>query len=259
MAPLRSRALCLALLAACASSRRPPPDAGGPAVLQRPPANSPPAATLGYAVALLEQKQFARFFEELTEPEVLKELKDRRLLEMAMGQLQAPAGGDPTLIFRKALAGTPRKHDEDTLVYATLEGQAPIILVRRQGQWFLGGRLPPSPPSDAITTAAGGTEFLYIRIPADISPIERGRRFEDPISAMLEEHHLGEVTGGGSMLKKSGGIEYVGIDVDVTDAKKAVPLLRKKLRELKAPKGTVIEQPHPGDDDARRMITHRVW
>jgi len=46
-------------------------------------------------------------------------------------------------------------------------------------------------------------------------------------------------------LTKDKQSEYVGVDVDVTGPQKAIPLLVAKLKEIGAPKGTVIEQHEP--------------
>ena len=100
-------------------------------------------------------------------------------------------------------------------------------------------------PVKAAHGAAPKTYFLYIKIPEQIMPEERGKKYEDPINQLLSQHRLGEVSGGGTMLTKDKQIEYVGVDVDVTDPQKAIPLLVAKLKEIGAPKGTVIEQNEP--------------
>ena len=87
--------------------------------------------------------------------------------------------------------------------------------------------------------------FLYVKIPAAIMPLERGEQYEDPLDEALRDAGVGEVTGGGSMMKPDGSIEYVGIDVDATDVKKAVGIIREVMVRQGAPEGTVIEQ---GDD-----------
>ena len=92
---------------------------------------------------------------------------------------------------------------------------------------------------------AGKTYLLYIKIPEQIMPEDRAKKYEDPINDLLSKHQLGEVSGGGTMLTKDKQIEYVGVDVDVTDPEKAIPLLVSKLKEIGAPKGTVIEQYEP--------------
>jgi len=76
-------------------------------------------------------------------------------------------------------------------------------------------------------------------------PLERARKYEDPLNEFLVSKGLGEVSGGGTMLTKEKKIEYIGIDVDVYDPDKATPLIVKKLRELGVPTGTVIEQSEP--------------
>ena len=99
----------------------------------------------------------------------------------------------------------------------------------------------PVSPKEA-RGADAKTYFLYIKIPEQIMPEERGKKYEDPINELLSHHRLGEVSGGGTMLTKDKRIEFVGVDVDVTDPQKAIPLLIAKLKEIGAPKGTVIEQ-----------------
>src|SRR5262245_6148600 len=84
--------------------------------------------------------------------------------------------------------------------------------------------------------------FLYVKIPAAIMPLDRGEHFEDPLDDALQEAGVGEVTGGGSMMKPDGGIEYVGIDVDVTDLEKALPIIREVMQRQGAPEGSVIEE-----------------
>jgi hypothetical protein len=85
-------------------------------------------------------------------------------------------------------------------------------------------------------------------------PIERGAKYEDPLDELLRQHRLGEVTGGGTGLTKDHRIDYVGIDIDVVDVSRALPLIQRKLREIGAPKGTIIEE-----TQEERVRTHPVW
>jgi len=101
------------------------------------------------------------------------------------------------------------------------------------------------PEVPEVSGATGTTYFLYVKIPEEIMPIDRGRKYEDPIHELLTKNKIGEVTGGGSMLKEGGGIKFVGVDVDTSDPEKAIPLLVSKLKEIGAPPGTVIEQYEP--------------
>lgn len=86
--------------------------------------------------------------------------------------------------------------------------------------------------------------FVYIKIPGDLDPMDRGELFEDPLQEALDKERLGEITGGGSQLadpNESGDeIEFCGIDVDLYDAIIGLALLRNELVRLKAPPGTVL-------------------
>jgi hypothetical protein len=113
---------------------------------------------------------------------------------------------------------------------------------------------PTAPPS-ASAEEKRPTIRLYVRIPGAIQPLDRSDRFESPLDALLRERKLGEVKGGGSALKPGGGIEYVGIDIDVYDVNAALPVIAQQLRDVKAPKGTTIEELR--DDEP--AIQHRVW
>ena len=88
--------------------------------------------------------------------------------------------------------------------------------------------------------------FVFIKIPYSIIPIERGEKYEDPVDDALTEAGVGEVTGGGSQLGEPNeagnrNIEWVGIDIDLTDLANGIPLLKSELKRLGAPAGTTIE------------------
>jgi hypothetical protein len=102
----------------------------------------------------------------------------------------------------------------------------------------------------AQTTAQDGadasTTFVFVKIPEPIMPIDRGEKYEDPLDSTLKKEALGEVTGGGSQLSEpdkdgSRHIEWVGIDVDLTDLTRGLPVLKAELKNLGAPSGTTIE------------------
>ncbi len=88
--------------------------------------------------------------------------------------------------------------------------------------------------------------FVFVKLPESIEPLERGRKYEDPLSAALERDNVGEITGGGSQLGElqpdgTRTIEWVGIDVELTDATRGLATLRAELKRLGAPPGTVME------------------
>jgi hypothetical protein len=92
--------------------------------------------------------------------------------------------------------------------------------------------------------------FVYIRIPADIQPLDRGDLFEDPLQAALEKEELGTITGGGSQLANESGneIDFCGIDVDLYEAVAGLQLLRRELVRLNAPHGTMLLYELNGDE-----------
>jgi hypothetical protein len=113
----------------------------------------------------------------------------------------------------------------------------------------------PTAPGAAVAEEKRPTTPLYVRLPGAIPPLERSDKFESPLDALLRERKLGQVSGGGSGLKPGGGIGYAGLDVDVYDAKVAIPVVIQQLRELKAPQGTTVEELR----DDGPAIQHRVW
>ena len=87
--------------------------------------------------------------------------------------------------------------------------------------------------------------FVYIKIPGNIGPMERGERFEDPLHVAFDKERVGEITGGGSQLSgldENGrrSIEFCGIDVDLYDPVKGLALLRRELVRAQAPPGTML-------------------
>jgi hypothetical protein len=79
---------------------------------------------------------------------------------------------------------------------------------------------------------------LSIMIPALISPIERGERFEDPLQELLGEQ--GVVLGGGTSM--FGGVAMTHVGVRIKDLEDGVALLRKFLKAQGAPRGTTISR-----------------
>lgn len=72
-------------------------------------------------------------------------------------------------------------------------------------------------------------------------PIDRGKKYEDPLDTFLKSKAIGKVTGGGSMQSKTGEIEWVGVDMELTNPQKNIPAVVQKIRELGAPSGSFLE------------------
>ena len=87
-----------------------------------------------------------------------------------------------------------------------------------------------------------------------IGPIDRGSRYEDPLQAVLEEKQAGEVTGGGSQLNATGGIDYAEIEIDLADLDASLNLVVAALERAGAPQGSEIIQ---GDRVLREFGTQQ--
>jgi hypothetical protein len=116
-----------------------------------------------------------------------------------------------------------------------------MSILSRVVSWF--GRDPEAERFEA--GARTETPFVYVKIPEDIGPVDRGAKYEDPIEEQLQAAGLGQVSGGGSALgtqRADGtqGVEFCGIDLDVTHLDRALALLRETLPKLGAPDGTEL-------------------
>jgi hypothetical protein len=104
------------------------------------------------------------------------------------------------------------------------------------------------PKSSSAQTLAGSlaSTFVFVKIPEEILPLDRGEKYEDPLDASLKKAKLGEVTGGGTQLGKEKpngkkSIEWVGVDVELSDFEHGLPFLKSELKRLGAPIGTTLE------------------
>lgn len=88
--------------------------------------------------------------------------------------------------------------------------------------------------------------FVFVRIPEVIGPLERGDKYEDPLGEALVAAGVGATTGGGTSLSAPDAdgnrhVEWVGVDVELTDPERGIEICRRELRRLGAPVGTVLE------------------
>lgn len=89
--------------------------------------------------------------------------------------------------------------------------------------------------------------FIFVKIPGTMDPVERGKRFQDPLDRMLTEAGIGEVTGGGFWMDERGfSMASIGLDV-LLRSMDDVPALTFRLIELGVPKGTVLEYHESGE------------
>jgi hypothetical protein len=82
--------------------------------------------------------------------------------------------------------------------------------------------------------------LVIARLYEYIEPIDRGNRYEDPLQAALEAAHAGAVTGGGSQLSESGGIEFADVEIELANLDAAIDLAASTLEAAGAPQGSEI-------------------
>lgn len=92
----------------------------------------------------------------------------------------------------------------------------------------------------AEAAAERGQHFFYVLIPESLRPLDRGEKYEDPLSEALGE--LGEVTGGGSQMGEGDTIAFCGLDVVVNHRERGLKVIRECLRACGAPSDTIIEE-----------------
>jgi hypothetical protein len=74
-----------------------------------------------------------------------------------------------------------------------------------------------------------------------IMPFDRVSRYEDPLNQALRANHCGEAEDGGTMCLKSGEIEYIDVEMVLTNLTNGVPFVIAKLESFGAPKGSVLK------------------
>ena len=80
------------------------------------------------------------------------------------------------------------------------------------------------------------SHFVIARLYEHIEPIDRGNRYEDPLQARLDETQAGQVTGGGSQLTETGGIEHVDLELELANLDEAAATVCASLEQSGAPK-----------------------
>lgn len=98
-----------------------------------------------------------------------------------------------------------------------------------------------------LRAAEKASHFVFAKIQDKVDPTQRAIKYEEPLDDALVKAKLGKVTGGGSLLN-NGAIEWVGVDIELINLTGALEFTRKKLRQLGAPKGSVLEFRQDGKD-----------
>jgi len=95
-------------------------------------------------------------------------------------------------------------------------------------------------------------------IPEQIQPLERGAKYEDPLDTALKKEGVGGVSGGGTQLSAPDAngkkhIEWVGVDVDLSDFERGMPILNRELLRLGAPPNTILQYSRNGQKMKERL------
>lgn len=83
-------------------------------------------------------------------------------------------------------------------------------------------------------------QIVIARMHEHLDPMNRAERYEDPLDTALEAADLGAVTGGGSQLNRDGMIDFVDVELEVSDVGPAVDLVVSTLQAAGAPVGSQI-------------------
>lgn len=87
--------------------------------------------------------------------------------------------------------------------------------------------------------------YLVLKLNARFQPKHRFE-LEDALQEILEEEHMGEITGGGTAQKRDGEIAYCDIEINLTNDKKdSVKWLADLLNRIGIPKGSVLQGLEP--------------
>jgi hypothetical protein len=102
------------------------------------------------------------------------------------------------------------------------------------------------------------TQFVFVRIPEQLTPIETGAKYQDPLNAALKREGVGRVSGGGSELSAIGGngrksIDWAGVDVELSDFGRGLPILKRELLRLGAPPTTILQYSQDGKQVEERL------
>lgn len=104
------------------------------------------------------------------------------------------------------------------------------------------GHNPPAPVGNYVTA----------RLNCRLMPIDRGEFYQDPLDEALKAAGVGEVTGGGTMMRSpSTGIDFIDLEIclpEVTD--EALDRVVAELEKLGVPRSSFLGNGRMADEDA---------
>lgn len=104
---------------------------------------------------------------------------------------------------------------------------------------------------------ASGRAEISVVLPAEIDPIQRGKRFEEPLANALGEDS--DILSGGTMFREENGVVETVSDftLDVRDREELPNVVRRLLQECDAPPGstfTISRQGVEGVEDEEYRV-----
>ncbi|MDR2874926.1 MAG: hypothetical protein LBV44_03220 [Methylobacillus sp.] len=84
--------------------------------------------------------------------------------------------------------------------------------------------------------------FITAQLNAKLQPLHRGDLFEDPLDAFLQEHGLGQTSGGGTLLENDGEVAYCDVEIEVESlSEQTLQRVIGELERLGAPQGSWLK------------------
>jgi hypothetical protein len=127
-----------------------------------------------------------------------------------------------------------------------VQGEPILEAIRRHPEWMT-GTTTVSPVREADPDRFPHT--IIARIAEHIEPLDRGRRYEDPLNEALASGELGMLTGGGTHLTPESEIGYVDLQIALANLNGALDIVKQTLESQGAPVGSQLLFRRSGIDE----------
>jgi hypothetical protein len=112
-----------------------------------------------------------------------------------------------------------------------MKASVPILLVVA-ALAILAAACRREPGVDKASAQTSKTELVFVKIPENLWPKDREKKYGDPLDASLKSAGLGEITGGGSQMSAPDAeghrtIVWIGLDIELADLDRGLPFLKK--------------------------------
>jgi hypothetical protein len=106
---------------------------------------------------------------------------------------------------------------------------------------------------ELASSPAGRYVTLYIT--DKILPMERGKKYNEPLTKALSVRHMGRVTGGGTQMDRNGGIAWIELELLLYESTfaESLDLVTEVLLELGAPRDSKLSY-RDGENRINRFL-----